>query len=145
MAFLLANKPVLWRNWLRSPVTILFSAVVCNSNGWNNSGFLLSTEGKDMKSIARMISGAVFGLVFLSVTAEPGRTADDVPFPDVPRITKENLKPILGNPNVIILDVRLLDQWKEAELKIPGAIYEDPGEVDSWLEKYPKDKTLVFY
>ena len=47
--------------------------------------------------------------------------------------------------DVIILDVRLLSQWKRAELKIPGAIYEDPREVDSWLEKYPKDKTLVFY
>jgi hypothetical protein len=98
-----------------------------------------------MKSITRMILGAIFSLLVLCVTVEPGLAGDDLPFPDVPRITKENLKPMLGNPNVIILDVRLLDQWKEAELKIPGAIYEDPNEVDSWLEKYPKDKTLVFY
>jgi hypothetical protein len=98
-----------------------------------------------MKSTTQLILGAVFGLLFLCVTVELGRTADDLPFPDVPRITKENLKPILGNPNVIIFDVRLLDQWKEAELKIPGATYEDPNEVDSWLENYPKDKTLVFY
>ena len=83
-------------------------------------------------------------LVFC-VAVVPGLAADDLPFPDVPRITKENLKPMLGNPNVIILDVRLLDQWKEAELKIQGARFEDPGEVDSWLDKYPKDKTLVFY
>jgi len=98
-----------------------------------------------MKSITRMILGAIFSLLVLCVTVEPGLAADDLPFPDVPRITKENLKPMLGNPNVIIFDVRLLDQWKEAELKIPGAIHEDPNEVDSWLEKYPKDKTLVFY
>ena len=98
-----------------------------------------------MKSITRMILGAVFGLLVLSVSIEPGLAADDLPFPDVPRITKENLKPMLGNPNVVIIDVRLLDQWKEAELKIQGAVYEDPSEVDSWLDKYPKDKTLVFY
>jgi hypothetical protein len=98
-----------------------------------------------MKNIMKMIVGALFGLLILIVTVESGRAADDLPFPDVPRITKEDLKPMLGNPNVIIFDVRLLDQWKEADLKLPGAIFEDANEVDSWIDKYPKDKTLVLY
>ena len=64
---------------------------------------------------------------------------------DVPRITKEELKGMLGKENVIIIDVRSdLDQEKSNQ-KIPGAMIEDPGKVETWMSKYPKDKTLVFY
>jgi rhodanese-related sulfurtransferase len=65
---------------------------------------------------------------------------------DVPRITKEELKALLGRPDVVILDVRLEDQWKVADRKIPGALHEDPAQdAASWLNKYPKDKTVVLY
>ncbi len=62
------------------------------------------------------------------------------------RITKEELKALLGNPGVIILDVRVIEDWKRSGSKIKGAFREDP-EQDSrtWASKYPKDKTLVFY
>ncbi len=64
---------------------------------------------------------------------------------DVPRITKQELKGMMGKENVIILDVRTdLDQEKSNQ-KIPGAVIEDPGKVESWMAKYPKDKTLIFY
>jgi hypothetical protein len=64
----------------------------------------------------------------------------------VPRMTKEELKPLLGNPDVIILDVRIADDWKKSDLKIKGAVREDPEkDYRSWASKYPKDKTLVFY
>jgi rhodanese-related sulfurtransferase len=64
----------------------------------------------------------------------------------VPRMTKEELKPLLGNPDVIIIDVRVEDEWKEAKWKIQGAVREDSEkDIDSWANKYPKDKTLVFY
>ncbi|MDB4444338.1 hypothetical protein N9174_03270 [bacterium] len=98
-----------------------------------------------MKGIIRIVIALVLGLALVGLTAKPGTAAKRIPFPDVPRITKKELKPLVGKPDVIILDVRLLSQWKRAELKIPGAIYEDPRKVDSWFEKYPKDKTLVFY
>ncbi len=69
-----------------------------------------------------------------------------VPEPTVPRMTKEELKSILGNPDVVILDVRLQDQWQISKEKIPGAVREDPEkDVRSWATKYPKDKTYVFY
>ena len=35
--------------------------------------------------------------------------------------------------------------WAPSNTKIKGAIREDPPKVSSWMEKYPKDKTLVFY
>lgn len=64
----------------------------------------------------------------------------------VPRITKEELKPMLGKPDVIILDVRSAQDWKESEWKIKGAIREDRKEEDdAWIDKYPKDKTIILY
>ena len=64
----------------------------------------------------------------------------------VPRMTKEELKPLLGNPDVAILDVRIAGEWKRGDLKIMGAVREDPEkDYRTWASKYPKDKTLVFY
>ncbi|MFB3884405.1 MAG: rhodanese-like domain-containing protein [Thermodesulfobacteriota bacterium] len=62
-----------------------------------------------------------------------------------PRISKEELKTMLGDPNVIILDVRIDDEWNASEKKIPGATWKNPEEIGSWLKQYPKSKTLVFY
>jgi len=63
----------------------------------------------------------------------------------VAKMTKEELKPALGDPNVVIVDVRLGKDWKASESKIKGAIRVDPAQVLSLVDQYPKDKTLVFY
>ena len=64
----------------------------------------------------------------------------------VPRITKEKMMSMLGNSDVIILDVRSAQDWKNAEWKIKGAVREDRKEESSaWMDKYLKDKTLVLY
>ena len=52
---------------------------------------------------------------------------------------------MLGDPNVIIVDVRIDDEWRASEKKIQGATWKNPEEIGSWLRQYPKDKTLVFY
>ncbi len=65
---------------------------------------------------------------------------------EVPRVTKEQLLSIMGKPEVVILDVRESESWKKSKQKIQGAVREDPlKEVQGWSDKYPKDKTLVFY
>lgn len=64
---------------------------------------------------------------------------------EAPRITKQELRAMLGNPDVFIIDVRLQQEWESSEKKIAGAIREDPLEVRSWMPKFSKDKTLVFY
>jgi rhodanese-related sulfurtransferase len=64
---------------------------------------------------------------------------------EVPRMTKDELKAMLGNPDLVILDVRTQSDWKGSDLKIQGAIREDPESVKSWAGKYPKNKTLVLY
>ena len=64
---------------------------------------------------------------------------------DVPRMTKEELKELMDKPDVIIIDVRANVDWLGSNLKIKGAVREDPRKVNSWIEKYSKDKTFVLY
>jgi rhodanese-related sulfurtransferase len=64
---------------------------------------------------------------------------------DAPTITKEELRAKLGDPNLIVLDVRQPRDWKTSDAKIKGAIREEPGDAAVWAGKYPKDKTLVLY
>ena len=64
---------------------------------------------------------------------------------DVPRMKKDELKAMLDNPDLVILDVRAQSDWKGDDSKIKGAIREDPESVKSWAEKYSKDKTFVLY
>jgi rhodanese-related sulfurtransferase len=65
---------------------------------------------------------------------------------DIPRISKEELKSMLGNPEVIIIDVRLKRDWDKSKIKIQGAMREDPNkDTKSWAEKYSKEKTIVLY
>jgi len=64
---------------------------------------------------------------------------------DVARMTKEELLSQLNNPDVIVLDVRVERDWKSSTTKIRGALREDPSDVESWLGRFPKDKTIVLY
>jgi len=79
---------------------------------------------------------AMLGILLITAAAIPN---------DVPRMTKEELKGHLGDPTVIILDVRTEKDWKTSDLRIKGAIREDPTKVDTWLGNYVKDKTFVLY
>lgn len=52
---------------------------------------------------------------------------------------------MLSDPSVVVIDVRTEADWKASKFKIKGAVREDPTQVASWMGKYDKDKTLVFY
>ena len=63
-----------------------------------------------------------------------------------PRITKEELKALLGSPEVVLVDVRVQEAWEKSERKIQGATREDPEtEITKRANRYPRDKTLVLY
>ena len=64
---------------------------------------------------------------------------------DAPRITKDELKAMLENPDLVIIDVRYGKDWTGSDIKIKGAIREDPGKIESWANKYPKDRVIVLY
>jgi rhodanese-related sulfurtransferase len=57
----------------------------------------------------------------------------------------EQLKIIINDPDVAIIDVRTGIDWNSSEWKIKGAVREDPLDVDAWAPRYPKDKMLVIY
>lgn len=61
------------------------------------------------------------------------------------RITKEQLKDQLGDPNLTIIDVRMGTDWNGSELRIQGAVRENPTDVKSWKGKYRKDQKIVLY
>jgi hypothetical protein len=64
---------------------------------------------------------------------------------EVPRISIEKAKELLASPDVIIIDVRTAKTWWRSSTKILNAVREEPGAVEKWAARYPKDKTLIFY
>ena len=64
---------------------------------------------------------------------------------DTPRMSTDELKALLGNPDLTLLDVRSGSDWKDSDLKIQGAIREEPGQINSWSKKYSKEKIIVLY
>jgi hypothetical protein len=64
---------------------------------------------------------------------------------EVPRMSIDELKGMLDSKDFILLDVRAGKDWSSSELKIAGAVREDPKDFDSWADKYPKDKKIVLY
>jgi rhodanese-related sulfurtransferase len=64
---------------------------------------------------------------------------------DAHTMTKEQLLPMLGKSDVIIIDVRSKYDWDDSKVKIKGAVRQDGMKFGSWMKKYPKDKTIVLY
>jgi len=60
---------------------------------------------------------------------------------DVPGMTKDELKAMLGDPDLVVLDVRLGRDYISSDSKIKGAVREDYH----MFYQHPKDKTLVLY
>ena len=98
--------------------------------------------------MTRLLS-AMFGLILAlgigGSSLVSGAGQENVPFPEMPRITKEELKELLGKPGVVLLDCRPEEQWSTSEQKLPGAIHENPLEVESWASKYSKDSKIIIY
>ena len=87
-----------------------------------------------MKYVVSTILLALVALTFGFARADDAQT-----------MTKEQLLPLLGKSDVIIIDVRTKYDWDESKVKIPGAVREEGMKFGSWMKKYPKDKTIVLY
>jgi rhodanese-related sulfurtransferase len=92
-----------------------------------------------MKRFYKKVGSGILGLALLGAFSFSSLAAD------VPRITKEELKGMMGKENVVIIDVRSDLDLEKSNQKIQGAMIEDVGKVETWMAKYPQDKTLVFY
>ena len=64
---------------------------------------------------------------------------------DVTMITKDELKAMLGNLELVIIDVRYDKHWMASDKKIKGAVREDYNDVKSWADKYHKNRLIVVY
>ena len=64
---------------------------------------------------------------------------------DVGTVDKDELKALLGNDDVVILDVRTGRDWSSSEFKIQGAQRVKGKEIDQWSAGLSKDKKLVLY
>jgi hypothetical protein len=92
-------------------------------------------------SIKHLLSTLTLPAVVLLWVFTAGIVASD----DVPRMSIQELKGLLGSADVITLDVRTSRDWEGSTSTIKGAIREDPQAFDTWADKYPKDKTLVLF
>ena len=65
--------------------------------------------------------------------------------PEAPRVDKETVKGWLGNPQVVIVDVRAGSDWQDSKTKIKGAVRQDPQGVQAWAASLHKENKIVLY
>ena len=64
----------------------------------------------------------------------------------VPRLTKEQVKEMIGKPDVVIVDVRYIKQYEQSDKKLPGAVFVQPENFDEFVKNHPqKDTAYVLY
>lgn len=84
----------------------------------------------------------LFGLLLIGlVGCLPRMSAED----RTPRMTKEEVRAIMGRPETVIIDARTGGAWRASNTKIKGAVREDPDAPGTWVGKYSQDKVLIFY
>ncbi|MBT8253321.1 MAG: hypothetical protein KJN68_05065 [Bacteroidia bacterium] len=64
---------------------------------------------------------------------------------ELSKISINQLKLMLDNPEVAVIDVRGSKDWQSSGLKIKGAIRGSPKNFDSWVHDFSKDKMLILY
>jgi len=62
-----------------------------------------------------------------------------------PKISPEELKNRLDEPDLAIIDVRSEREVEKGGVKIKGAVWRDRGEVETWAKEYDKNQTIVVY
>ncbi len=84
--------------------------------------------------------------VLLPLVALAGWSAPPSSVEQVPRLTKEQVKGMLGKPDVVMVDIRYIRQYEQSDKKIPGAVFVQPENFDEFVKNHPKkDATYVLY
>ena len=91
-----------------------------------------------MTGSSKAVAWAVLFLALAGGKSIPAAAGDEAP-----RMTKEELRPLLGDAGLVVIDVRV--GGDQAPTRIPGSIYERAADVESWAGKYPKGKRIVLY
>ncbi|MCU0588874.1 MAG: rhodanese-like domain-containing protein [Syntrophobacteraceae bacterium] len=93
----------------------------------------------------RKLKMPVAALVILGLVVMAPSFGAVVAAKEIPRISIDDLKGMLDSKDMILIDVRSGKDWSSSELKIKGAVREDPKAFDSWAGKYAKDKKIILY
>jgi rhodanese-related sulfurtransferase len=80
-------------------------------------------------------------MLLLVITCTYGNCRAD----DSQMMTVEQLRSIMERPDVLVIDVRTAYDWDSSKIKIKRAVREEGMKFGSWMDKYPKDKTIVIY
>lgn len=93
------------------------------------------------KPILTAVLAALLPLVALAGWSAPPSSVEQVP-----RLTKEQVKGMLGKPDVVMVDIRYIRQYEQSDKKIPGAVFVQPEHFDEFVKNRPKkDATYVLY
>jgi predicted sulfurtransferase len=95
-----------------------------------------------MKRKPILISALV---ALLLLVALAGYSAMPTTVEQVPRLTKEAVKGMLGKPDVVIVDIRYIKQYEQSDSRLPGAVFVQPENFDEFAKNYPKQRTYVLY
>lgn len=90
--------------------------------------------------ILKLFMGVVAVLVLVAVVPAIAEENEEIP-----RISKEQVRDLIGQPGVVLIDVRYVKSWKKSDKKIAGAVREHPNEIGSWVKKYAKDTRIILY
>ncbi len=117
---------------MSSPYPIFFVLLF-----WYNKGRMLFLKRKGYCMAKYMLP---FVLLLIAVFAWAAEKTGDTRM-----MTATQLLPMLGKPDLIIIDVRTSYEWDKSKVKIKGAVREEGMKFGSWMNKYPKEKTIVLY
>ena len=55
------------------------------------------------------------------------------------------LKPLVENRSIVVLDVRRKSDYDSDKARLPGAQWRDPEKIAEWSASLPKDSDVVIY
>jgi Rhodanese-like domain len=96
----------------------------------------------DMKPRSCMILSLAIALILVALT---GYSAPPASVEQVPRLTKEAVKEMIGKPDVVIVDIRYIKQYEQSDSRLPGAVFVQPENFDEFAKNFPKQRTYVLY
>ena len=64
---------------------------------------------------------------------------------EIERMSAEELKSLMDDEELVIVDVRNPQAWSESDSKIAGALRLPMSELETAYQALAKDKRLVFY
>ena len=89
-----------------------------------------------MKRKPILISSLVALLLLIALA---GYSAMPTTVEQVPRLTKEAVKEMLGKPDVVIVDIRYIKQYEQSDKKLPGGGVRQPRELRRVRQEPPAE------